>query len=120
MTLTSTAVALGCAPIVLSAARCSIIFDENDKWHLPDDATDRMWVRHYLAYRTRQIRSRLRAAECAVETENGLECLQLDVTRAPVITPEWWGGAQMNVTGKRITDAFAGPIREKIAQSHHP
>jgi hypothetical protein len=65
-------------PVAVAARECSITFDDDDKWHLPDDATDRMWARHYLAYRTRQVRSRLRAAECVVEKEDGLDCLQLD------------------------------------------
>ena len=103
-------------PVASAAKECSIIHDENDKWHLPDDATDRMWTRQYLGYRTR---SRLRAAECVIESEDGLDCLQLDVTRAPVITPDWWGGAQMNVTGKRIPEALAAPIRKEIAQSNN-
>jgi hypothetical protein len=107
-------------PTAAAARECSITFDENDKWHLPDDATDRMWSRHYLAYRTRQIRSRLSAAECRIESEDGLDCLQLHPRRAPVITPDWWGGTQMNVTGKRIPEALAAQIREQIARSHHP
>ena len=105
-------------PVAAAAGACSIIFDENDKWHLPNEATDRMWTRQYLAYRARQVRSGLRAAECTIETEEGLDCLQLDMTCAPVITPDWWGGAQMNVTGKRIPEAFAAPIRMAIARSH--
>jgi hypothetical protein len=106
-------------PVAAAARQCSVIHDENDKWHLPDDATDRMWARQYPAYRTRQVRSCLRAAECAIETEDGLNCLQPEPSRAPVITPNWWGGARMNVMGQRIPEALAVPIRKAIAQSPH-
>jgi hypothetical protein len=42
-------------PRAAAAARaCSIIHDEHDRPHLPDDATDHMWTRAYLGYRTRQ------------------------------------------------------------------
>jgi hypothetical protein len=105
-------------PVAAADRECSVIHDENDKWHLADDSTDRMWTRQYLGYRTRQIRSQLRAAECAIEKEDGLDCLQLRPDSAPVITPDWWGGAQMNVTGKRIPEATAAPIRRAIALGH--
>jgi hypothetical protein len=72
-----------------------MVHDGDDQAHLPDDADDRMWRRQYLGYRTRQIRSRLRAAECQVETHNGHECLALWSDAAPVVTPDWWGGQQM-------------------------
>jgi len=62
-------------PAAAAACECSVIHDEHDKWHLPDDATDRMWTRQYLAYRTRQVRGGLRAAECLIESEDGLACL---------------------------------------------
>jgi hypothetical protein len=102
-------------PEAAAARVCSIIHDENDRWHLPDDATDRMWRRQYLGYRTRQIRRRLRAAECEVERVDGRECLQLLPGRAPLVTPEWWGGVQMNVMGHPISEEFARPIRIAIA-----
>ncbi len=103
-------------PAAAAACECSVIHDEHDKWHLPDDATDRMWTRQYLAYRTRQVRGGLRAAECVIESEDGLACLQLHPARAPVITPGWWGGVQMNVMGQRIPEELARPIRQAIAR----
>ena len=102
-------------PAAAAARQCSVIHDEHDKWHLPDDATDRMWTRQYLAYRTRQVRGGLTAAECEIESEEGRACLQLHPALAPVITPDWWGGVQMNVMGLRIPEELARPIRQAIA-----
>lgn len=102
-------------PLAAAARVCSIAFDDRERPHLPDDADDRMWMRHYLAYRTRQIRSRLRAAECEFEAVDGRQCLQLLPAHAPVIIPEWWGGEQMNQLGIRITEQVAQRFRTAIA-----
>jgi hypothetical protein len=58
-------------PEAAAASACSIVHDvrrPRSGAHTPDDATDRMWRRQYLAYRTRQIQSQLRAAACQIET----------------------------------------------------
>jgi hypothetical protein len=104
-------------PEAAAASVCSIVHDvdNRNRAHMPDDATDRMWQRQYLAYRTRQIRSQLRAAECRIETVHGRQCLQLRPARAPIVTPAWWGGAQMNVMGQRIPEETAQRIRAAIA-----
>jgi len=83
--------------------------------HVPDDATDRMWRRQYLAYHARQIRNQLRAAECQIETVRGRQCLQFRPADAPIVTPAWWGGAQMNVMGQRILEEIAQRFRAAIA-----
>jgi hypothetical protein len=102
-------------PVAAAARVCSIIFDDHDRPHLPDDATDRMWRRHYLGYRTRQIQNSLRAAECEFEVVGGRQCLQLMPDQAPVITPDWWGDHQMNVLGVRIPEQVAQRFRTAIA-----
>lgn len=102
-------------PVAAAARVCSIVFDDRERPHLPDDADDRMWARHYLSYRTRQIRSRLRAAECEFEVVDGRHCLQLLPAQAPVITPDWWGGDQMNQLGVRIPERIAQRFRTAIA-----
>ena len=82
---------------------------------MPDDVTDRMWRRQYLAYRSRQVQGQLRAAECRIETVHGCQCLQLRPAHAPVVTPAWWGGAQMNVMGQRISEEIGQRFRTAIA-----
>lgn len=93
-------------PEAPAARACSIVHDvdDRDRAHVLDDASDRMWRRQYLAYRTRQIQSQLRAAECQIETVRGRQCLQFRPADAPIVTPAWWGGAQMNVMGQRIPE----------------
>jgi hypothetical protein len=46
-------------PQAAAASACSIVHDvdDRDRASVPDDATERMWRRQHLAYRTRQIRS---------------------------------------------------------------
>jgi hypothetical protein len=104
-------------PVAAAARVCSIVFDDDDRPHLPADADDRMWRRHYLGYRTRQIRNHLRAAECEFEVADGGKCLQLLPAEAPVITPDWWGGDQMNVLGMQIPEPVAQRFRTAIATS---
>jgi len=48
-----------------------------------------------MGYRSRQNRSRLRVAECQVETMEGRERLRLLPGGAPLVAPDWWGSAQM-------------------------
>lgn len=103
-----------------AAARVSCItFDEDAKPvrpHLPDTATDKMWIKHYLAYRQRQINKRLRAAECEFETVDGRQCLQLTPAGAPVISPDWWDDDKpMNVYGIDLSAAQAQRFRNAIA-----
>jgi hypothetical protein len=105
-------------PVAAAARECSIVHDDRHRPHLPDDSTDRMWRRQYLGYLTRQRRSRLRAAVCVVETEDGLDCLQLDPERAPIIARAAWGGMRLNINGQPIPEALAQPIRLAIARSH--
>src|ERR1700683_1531454 len=102
-------------PVAAAARVCSIVLDDREGPHLPDDADDRMWMRNYLRYRTRQIRSRLRAAECEFEVVDGSRCLQLLPSQAPVITPGCWGGEQMNQLGIRIPEPTAQRFRAAIA-----
>jgi hypothetical protein len=41
----------------------------------------------YLAYRTRQVQSQLRAAECQIDTVRRRQCLQFRPADAPIVTP---------------------------------
>jgi hypothetical protein len=104
-------------PEAAAASACSIVHDvdNRNRAHVPDDATDRMWRRQYSAYRTRQIRSQLPAAECRIETVHGRPSLQLRPARAPIVTPAWWGGAQMNVMGQWVPEKIAHRFRAAIA-----
>jgi hypothetical protein len=105
-------------PEAAAARVCCITFDEDatpPRPHLPDDADDRMWRRHYLAYFVRQRDKRLRAAGCEFEAVDGRPCLQLLPGRAPVVTPDWWGGAKMNVPGVDLSEAQAQRFRSAIA-----
>lgn len=104
-------------PEAAAASACSIVHDVDgrDRAHVPDDATDRMWRRQYLACRTRQIRSQLRAAECQIETVRGCQCMQFRPADAPIVTPARWGGAQMNVMGQRIPEEIEQRFRTAIA-----
>lgn len=79
-------------PVAAAARGCAIVDDETRRAHLPDDTTDAMWRWQYHAYRARQNRHHLRAAECRTEQISGRECLQFNPCVAPVATPEWWGG----------------------------
>lgn len=103
-------------PDAAVARDCSVVY-ENDRAHLPDDATGQMWARQYCFYRDRQVQDRLRAAECRVETVGGRECLQLLPGSAPVMTSECWGGLRMNVTGRWIPEELAQRIRSVIAHT---
>jgi hypothetical protein len=77
--------------------------------------TDQVWEEQYRIYRVRQRRNNLRVAECQVETQGGRDCLRLFPESAPIITPEWWGGAQLNVNGLRIPQSVADRMRRAIA-----
>lgn len=102
-------------PEAAAARGCCITFDKRDKPHLPDDADEQMWRRHYLGYRQRQIDKRLRAAECEFETVAGRQCVQLLPAQAAVVTPDWWDGAKMNVQGVDLSEAQAQLFRNAIA-----
>jgi hypothetical protein len=103
-------------PEAAAARVCCITFDDCDRPHLPDDADERMWRRHYLGYLSRQSEKRLRAAECEFETVDGRQCLQLLPSQAPVVTSAWWGGATMNVQGVSISEDRAQRFRSAIAE----
>jgi hypothetical protein len=103
-------------PSAAAARECAIVHDKRNAY-IPDEATDRMWREQYLAYRFRQVKNQLRAAECQIEAVGGLECLQLAPDKAPVLTPQRWGGLQMNVTGRWISEQSAQRIRDAIAET---
>jgi hypothetical protein len=102
-------------PLAAAARNCAVVYDERGRAHLPGDTTDAMWRWQYQAYRARQRRRHLQAAECQIEQIDGRECLQLNPCAAPVVTPEWWGGERMNVMGRRISAESANRIRSAIA-----
>jgi hypothetical protein len=102
------------SPVAAAARECSIVY-KGHRAYTPDDATAEMWQQQYLAYRSRQVKDGLRAAGCRVEEADGRECLQLAPEKAPVLTPQWWGGLQMNVAGRWIPEQSARQIREAIA-----
>jgi hypothetical protein len=43
------------------------------------------------------------------------QCLQFRPAAAPIVTPAWWGGAQMKVMGQRILEQIAQRFRAAIA-----
>jgi hypothetical protein len=102
-------------PVAAAASGCAIVYDECRRAHMPDDTTDAMWRWQYQAYRARQRRHHLQAAECRIEQIDGRECLQLNPCAAPVVTPEWWGGQRMNVMGHRISAESANRLCSAIA-----
>jgi hypothetical protein len=57
-------------------------------------------------------------AECRIESVAASECIAFNPHTAPVATPDWWGGQQMNVTGIRIREEIAVRFREAIAAAN--
>ncbi len=86
--------------------------------YTPDHSTDACWRKQVKSYYLRQMtgicknvgtpkkkqKRQLSAAECRLVQVDGRDVLQLDPAHAPVLTPDDWGGIQMNVNGRKLQE----------------
>jgi hypothetical protein len=85
----------------------------------PIDSTSSQWLNDYLAYHRRENSNKLRVALCRFDTVAGREAVAMNPKDAVVLTAEDWGGLQLNVMGRRLSNAAVASLCERIASRGH-
>jgi len=105
-------------PVAAIPRESTISYDQNRRPHIPPDTTYEIWRAQYAGYYNRQKDSRLRAAECQIESVGSNKAFQLNPELAPIFTSADWGNKSLNVQGLLIEESIASQLVTRIASSN--
>ncbi len=105
-------------PVAAISRESTISYDQYKKPHLPTDTTPELWREQYVGYYYRQRDSRLRAAECQIESVGSYRAFQINAKYAPVFTSANWDNKILNVQGRLIEENDATKLVARIAYSN--